>query len=57
MHLDHVTGLGFFAPLFMDTTVRVWGPRPGDAPLKECLADYLSPPLFLRSQTFPCRWR
>ncbi len=46
MHLDHVTGLGFFAPLFMDTTIRIWGPRLGDAPLAESLASYLSPPLF-----------
>jgi len=46
MHLDHVTGLGFFAPLFMDTTVRIWGPRVGDAPLAESIASYLSPPLF-----------
>jgi|SRR5579862_768109 len=46
MHLDHVTGLGFFAPLFMDRTVRIWGPRQGDRPLAESLADYLSPPLF-----------
>jgi phosphoribosyl 1,2-cyclic phosphodiesterase len=46
MHLDHVVGLGFFAPLFMDTTVRIWGPRLGDAPLAERIASYLSPPLF-----------
>jgi phosphoribosyl 1,2-cyclic phosphodiesterase len=46
MHLDHVTGLGFFAPLFMDTTVRVWGPRIGDVPLAERIDTYLSPPLF-----------
>lgn len=46
MHLDHVTGLGFFAPLFMDTTVRIWGPRLGDKSLAEHIAAYLSPPLF-----------
>jgi phosphoribosyl 1,2-cyclic phosphodiesterase len=46
MHLDHVAGLGFFAPLFMDTTVRVWGPRLGDVPLAERIDTYLSPPLF-----------
>jgi phosphoribosyl 1,2-cyclic phosphodiesterase len=46
MHLDHVAGLGFFAPLFMDTTVRVWGPRIGDVPLAQRIDTYLSPPLF-----------
>jgi len=46
MHLDHVTGLGFFAPLFMDTTIRIWGPRLGEASLADSIAAYLSPPLF-----------
>jgi phosphoribosyl 1,2-cyclic phosphodiesterase len=46
MHLDHVTGLGFFAPLFMHKTLRIWGPRLGDVPLAERLATYLGPPLF-----------
>ena len=46
MHLDHVTGLGFFAPLFMDTTVRIWGPRLGSPTLAESIVSYLSPPLF-----------
>jgi phosphoribosyl 1,2-cyclic phosphodiesterase len=46
MHLDHVTGLGFFGPLFMNKTLRIWGPRLGDVPLAERLATYLGPPLF-----------
>jgi phosphoribosyl 1,2-cyclic phosphodiesterase len=46
MHLDHVAGLGFFAPLFMDTTVRIWGPRPAGGPLADSIASFLSPPLF-----------
>jgi len=46
MHLDHVTGLGFFAPLFMHKTLRFWGPRLGDVPLAARLAEYLGPPLF-----------
>ena len=46
MHLDHVTGLGFFGPLFMNKTLRIWGPRLGDVPLADRLADYLGPPLF-----------
>jgi phosphoribosyl 1,2-cyclic phosphodiesterase len=46
LHLDHVAGLGFFAPLFMDTTVRIWGPGLGDTPLVESVATWLSPPFF-----------
>jgi phosphoribosyl 1,2-cyclic phosphodiesterase len=46
MHLDHVTGLGFFAPLFMHKTLRIWGPRLGDIPLADRIAGYLGPPLF-----------
>ena len=47
MHLDHVAGLGFFAPLFMDTVVRVWGPRLGDKPL----ADRIVASVMLRTTT------
>jgi len=44
MHLDHVEGLGFFAPLLdPECTVTVWGSGPG---LRERIAAYLSPPLF-----------
>src|SRR5262249_11506336 len=46
MHLDHVAGLGFFGPLFMNKTLRIWGPRLGDVPLADRLAAYLGPPLF-----------
>jgi phosphoribosyl 1,2-cyclic phosphodiesterase len=46
MHLDHVAGLGFFAPLFADTTVRVYGPHLGDRSLEAYIDAYLSPPLF-----------
>ncbi len=46
MHLDHVAGLGFFGPLFMNKTLRIWGPRLGDVPLADRLVDYLGPPLF-----------
>ena len=46
MHLDHVMGLGFFGPLFMNKTLRIWGPRLGDVPLADRLAAYLGPPLF-----------
>ncbi|MFN8186700.1 MAG: MBL fold metallo-hydrolase [Gaiellales bacterium] len=47
MHLDHVEGLGFFAPLFdPECSVRVWGPRPDDRSLEEHISAYVSPPLF-----------
>jgi phosphoribosyl 1,2-cyclic phosphodiesterase len=47
MHLDHVEGLGFFAPLFDPAcTITIWGPRPDKASLRDHLATYLSPPLF-----------
>lgn len=47
MHLDHVEGLGFFAPLFdPDCSVHVWGPRPDDRSLEDRISGYVSPPLF-----------
>jgi phosphoribosyl 1,2-cyclic phosphodiesterase len=47
LHLDHIEGLGFFAPLFdPECVVRVWGPRPVDGSLHDLLAAYLSPPYF-----------
>jgi len=47
LHLDHIEGLGFFAPLFNpECTVRIWGPRPVGGPLAELVATYLSPPFF-----------
>jgi phosphoribosyl 1,2-cyclic phosphodiesterase len=45
--MDHVQGLGFFAPLFRDRgTVHVWGPPSMTVPLRERINRYLSPPLF-----------
>lgn len=47
LHLDHIEGLGFFAPLFdPECVVRVWGPRPADGTLHDLLSTYLSPPFF-----------
>jgi phosphoribosyl 1,2-cyclic phosphodiesterase len=48
LHLDHIEGLGFFAPLFEpDCTIRIWGPRPdADRSLEQHVATYLSPPFF-----------
>lgn len=45
LHLDHIQGLMFFAPLFMpDAEIVIWGP-PAPETLSERLARYLSPPL------------
>jgi phosphoribosyl 1,2-cyclic phosphodiesterase len=45
LHLDHIQGLLFFAPLFdPDAEITVWGP-PGRIPLRKRLARYLSNPL------------
>jgi phosphoribosyl 1,2-cyclic phosphodiesterase len=47
LHLDHVEGLGFFAPLFdADCPVTIWGPHQQGSSLRERVAAYLSPPLF-----------
>ena len=47
LHLDHIEGMGFFAPIFNpDTSVHLWGPRSSVRSLDERLARYLSAPLF-----------
>jgi phosphoribosyl 1,2-cyclic phosphodiesterase len=47
LHLDHLQGLGFFAPLFRgDVEVHIWGPPSLRANLGARLNRYLSPPLF-----------
>jgi phosphoribosyl 1,2-cyclic phosphodiesterase len=46
LHLDHIQGLMFFAPLFdRATDVTIWGPATGNIPLRERLGRYLSHPL------------
>lgn len=45
LHLDHISGLLFFAPLFdPEADITIWGP-PGHDRLRERLARYLSAPL------------
>jgi Beta-lactamase superfamily domain len=45
VHLDHIQGLTFFAPLFIpDAEIVIWGP-PDAETLRERLACYVSPPL------------
>ena len=47
LHMDHIQGLGFFAPLFDPrTNVHIWGPASSMLTLEARLARYLSPPLF-----------
>lgn len=57
LHLDHVLGLGFFAPLFRPSCeVHIWGPASTTFGLAERLGRYLSPPLFpVRLRELPCR--
>ncbi len=47
LHMDHIQGLGFFAPLFdADIEVHIWGPGSTTLGLHQRLTRYLSPPLF-----------
>ena len=47
LHMDHIQGLGFFAPFFQDDfEVHVWGPPSTTQDLRTRLTRYLSPPLF-----------
>ncbi|HET7138029.1 MAG TPA: MBL fold metallo-hydrolase [Gaiellaceae bacterium] len=47
LHLDHVEGLGFFAPLFdPECAITIWGPHQNGSSLRDRVAAYLSPPLF-----------
>jgi phosphoribosyl 1,2-cyclic phosphodiesterase len=47
LHLDHVEGLGFFAPLWAaGWKLRFWGPPSATTPLRDRVSRYLSPPLF-----------
>jgi len=57
LHMDHIQGLGFFAPLYReDLDVHVWGPGSATMRLAARLRRYLSPPLFPVSLSeLPCR--
>jgi phosphoribosyl 1,2-cyclic phosphodiesterase len=47
LHMDHIQGLGFFAPLYNPgIDVHVWGPGSSTLSLAARLSRYLSPPLF-----------
>ena len=47
LHLDHLQGLAFFAPLWRDDVdLHIWGPPSPTRTLERRVARYLSPPLF-----------
>jgi phosphoribosyl 1,2-cyclic phosphodiesterase len=47
LHMDHLQGLGFFAPLYdPDVETHLWGPASTTLDLRGRLMRYLSPPLF-----------
>jgi phosphoribosyl 1,2-cyclic phosphodiesterase len=57
LHMDHVQGLGFFAPLYVPgLDVHIWGPASTTLSLRARLGRYMSPPLFpVRVRDLPCR--
>jgi phosphoribosyl 1,2-cyclic phosphodiesterase len=56
LHLDHIQGLMFFAPVFHpDSELTIWGPEAPDAPLLERIARYISAPLApVEVRELPC---
>jgi phosphoribosyl 1,2-cyclic phosphodiesterase len=47
LHVDHLEGLGFFAPIWSPSTeLHIWGPSSPVTTLEERIATYFSPPLF-----------
>ena len=46
LHMDHIQGLGFFAPFFRPGEVHLWGPASATLELRTRLTRYLSPPVF-----------
>jgi phosphoribosyl 1,2-cyclic phosphodiesterase len=57
LHMDHIQGLGFFAPLYRPgVEVHVWGPGSSTLGLEARLMRYLSPPLFpVNLSELPCK--
>jgi phosphoribosyl 1,2-cyclic phosphodiesterase len=46
LHLDHIQGLMFFAPLFRpESEIIIWGPSSPEASLRDRVARYISAPL------------
>jgi phosphoribosyl 1,2-cyclic phosphodiesterase len=57
LHMDHIQGLGFFAPLFdPGIEVHLWGPRSATASFVTRMMRYLSAPLFpVHLWELPCK--
>jgi phosphoribosyl 1,2-cyclic phosphodiesterase len=56
LHLDHIQGLMFFAPMFRpESKIIVWGPAAPDASLEDRIARYISAPLSpVEVRELPC---
>jgi phosphoribosyl 1,2-cyclic phosphodiesterase len=56
LHLDHIQGLMFFAPMFNPRSeIIVWGPASSEAPLRDRIARYISAPLTpVEVRELPC---
>src|SRR3954454_6518398 len=56
LHLDHIQGLMFFAPLFKpDSEIVIWGPASPEASLEDRIARYISAPLApIEVRELPC---
>jgi phosphoribosyl 1,2-cyclic phosphodiesterase len=57
LHMDHLQGLGFFAPLYDPAVeVHLYGPATATESLRARLTRYMSPPLFpVRLGVLPCQ--
>jgi phosphoribosyl 1,2-cyclic phosphodiesterase len=56
LHMDHILGLMFFAPLFRQSAeIAIWGPESPSEPLLDRIARYISAPLSpLEVGELPC---
>jgi phosphoribosyl 1,2-cyclic phosphodiesterase len=56
LHLDHIQGLMFFAPLFRpNTSIVVWGPAAPESSLQDRIGRYISAPLApVEVRELPC---
>jgi phosphoribosyl 1,2-cyclic phosphodiesterase len=56
LHLDHIQGLMFFAPMFRpQSEIVIWGPAAAEASLEDRIARYISAPLSpLEVRELPC---
>jgi phosphoribosyl 1,2-cyclic phosphodiesterase len=56
LHLDHIQGLMFFAPMFRpESKIVIWGPAAPEASLEDRIARYISAPLSpVEVRELPC---